>query len=59
MSSDKPKCAVRGLVLPNAMCSSVIVGGVYCGYSGWCENKISPCDEEPQSDVQAAVSNSD
>ena len=28
----KPKCAVRGLVRPGAMCGSVIVGGTYCGY---------------------------
>lgn len=33
-------CAVRGLVLPGAMCAKVIVGGIHCGHDGPCRHKI-------------------
>lgn len=37
---NKPKCAVKGMVRPGAMCGSVIVGGIYCGYDGNCQHKV-------------------
>ena len=38
---NKPKCAVKGMVRPGAMCGAVIVGGVYCGHDGNCQHKIA------------------
>lgn len=42
--SEKPTCAVQGLVRRGAMCSQIIVGGKFCGYSGKCEHKRPPAD---------------
>lgn len=35
----KPTCKVHGMVAPNAMCGSIIVGMKYCGFRGDCEHK--------------------
>ena len=40
---NKPKCAVKGMVRPGAMCGAVIVGGVYCGHEGECSHKVPAC----------------
>lgn len=32
-------CAVRGMIVPGAMCGKVIVGGKFCGHDGECEHK--------------------
>ena len=37
----KTKCAVRGLVQPNAMCGHLIVGGSLCAYKGSCQHQQS------------------
>lgn len=42
MSTEKPTCAVNGMLGPRAMCGSVIVGLKYCGHKGECEHKIAP-----------------
>ena len=41
---NKPKCAVKGMVRPGAMCVAVIVGGEYCGHEGECSHKVAPDD---------------
>ena len=46
----KPKCVVRGLVRPNAMCGHLIVGGALCAYKGSCQH------QQPQS---AAINDPD
>ena len=38
--SDHPRCAVRGIIRPGAMCGSVIVGGKFCGHKGECPHKL-------------------
>lgn len=61
---EKPKCAVRGGIRRGAMCGSVMVGGVYCGFNGDCQHKIVATlpdrdvfddQVEPQNDLQAAA----
>jgi len=57
--SDKPTCAVRGLIRRGAMCSQIISGGKLCGYTGKCEHQrpkpmFDDEDNGPQNDVQAA-----
>ena len=37
----KSKCAVRGLVQPNAMCGHLIVSGFFCAYKGSCQHQQS------------------
>lgn len=37
---NKPKCAVKGMLRPGAMCGHVIVGGVFCGHKGECQHKV-------------------
>ena len=37
----KTKCAVRGLVQPNALCGNLIVGGSLCAYKGSCQHQQS------------------
>lgn len=37
--SEKPTCAVSGMIRPGAMCGKIIVGMKYCGYSGECPHK--------------------
>jgi hypothetical protein len=41
-TSEKPECAVHGMVRPGAMCSKVIVGMQFCGYSGHCDHQRWP-----------------
>lgn len=36
---NKPTCKVHGMLAPNAMCGSVIVGMKYCGATYHCEHK--------------------
>lgn len=36
---ERPTCAVHGMIQPGAMCSKIIVGMKYCGYSGECPHK--------------------
>lgn len=45
MGSRQPRCAVRGLLLPGAMCASTLVGGKFCGHAGDCEHQIATCYE--------------
>jgi hypothetical protein len=51
LQAEKPRCAVRGMLARGAMCSSVIVGGKFCGFNGACPHKI-----EPSAIPQATVS---
>ena len=37
---NRPRCAVRGIIRPGAMCGSVIVGGKFCGHKGECPHKL-------------------
>ena len=37
--NELPRCAVKGLVAPRAMCACVVVGG-RCGTKGPCEHKL-------------------
>lgn len=39
---NAPRCAVRGLVAPRAMCGAVIVGGEFCGSDKPCQHKVQP-----------------
>jgi hypothetical protein len=41
-AEEKPRCAVRGLIRPGAMCGAVIVGGEFCGSSEECPHKLLP-----------------
>lgn len=41
----RPRCAVRGMVRPGAMCGAVIVGGEFCGHAGECPHKVTPNDQ--------------
>lgn len=38
----RPRCAVRGMKRPGAMCGAVIVGGEFCGHAGECQHKMTP-----------------
>ncbi len=40
--SNKPTCAVQGLIRRGAMCSQIIVGRKLCGYGGKCEHQRLP-----------------
>jgi len=55
--TEKPKCAVNGLIARHGMCSQIIVGGNLCGYAGPCEHQrtnearqLNPA--EPDSDIK-------
>ena len=37
--NELPRCAVKGLVAPRAMCACVMMGG-RCGTKGPCQHKI-------------------
>ena len=50
---NKPKCAVKGMVRPGAMCVAVIVGGEYCGHEGECSHKVAPMGSNLQNDAGA------
>jgi hypothetical protein len=39
LADKAPKCAVRGVIRPGAMCGAVIVGGELCGFKGKCEHQ--------------------
>ena len=39
--NELPRCAVKGLVAPRAMCACVMVGG-RCGTKGPCQHKLDP-----------------
>ena len=40
IQQNPPRCAVRGVIRPGAMCGSVIVGGKFCGHKGECSHKL-------------------
>lgn len=40
VEEQRSDCAVRGMIMPGAMCGSVIVGGKFCGHSGECPHKL-------------------
>lgn len=40
LAEVRPRCAVRGMVRPGAVCGKVIVGMEFCGYSGECPHKV-------------------
>ena len=39
--NELPRCAVKGLVAPRAMCACVVMGG-RCGTKGPCQHKLDP-----------------
>ena len=39
--NELPRCAVKGLVAPRAMCACVMMGG-RCGNKGPCQHKLDP-----------------
>lgn len=39
--NELPRCAVKGLVAPRAMCACVMMGG-RCGTKGPCQHKLDP-----------------
>lgn len=43
---ELPRCAVRGLVRPGAMCGAVVVGGEFCRSNGECPHKVVPVRTE-------------
>ena len=53
--SERPTCAVQGLIRRGAMCSQIIVGGKLCGYDGACEHQraagcgcqLGTCESKP------------
>ena len=47
VAPERPRCAVRGLIRPGAMCGSVIVGGVLCGFKGKCEHQRATAASSP------------
>lgn len=44
--NELPRCAVKGLVAPRAMCACVVMGG-RCGTKGPCQHKLDPKPAEP------------
>lgn len=39
---QRPRCAVRGMIRPGAMCGRVIVGGELCGApAGSCRHQVN------------------
>lgn len=51
---NKPTCKVHGMIQRGAMCSQIIVGMKYCGYSGECQHKVEPA-AEPTDNPEAAA----
>ena len=39
--NELPRCAVKGLISPRAMCACVVMGG-RCGTKGPCQHKLDP-----------------
>ena len=48
--TQRPECAVRGIVVPGAMCAHVI-GGKSCGYDGSCRHKRTPDAPKPPAEA--------
>lgn len=49
---DKTICKVHGRIAPGAMCGKIIVGMVYCGFSGECIHKSTVHEEDPIAEIE-------
>lgn len=54
-ATERPTCAVGGMINRSTICGAIVVGGQHCSHLGECHNKVAPSTDSryPAPDVES------